>query len=100
LETGEQATRHLETAPCESDLPDARADQRRAMVRLQAVLEELDPGKREMFVMSEVEQMKGTEIAAVTGQNLNTIYARIKAARRAFTKAYRRRHPSPRGKQR
>lgn len=49
---------------------------------LHELLESLDDDKREVFVLAELEQMTAPEIALATGANLNTIYARLRAARR------------------
>jgi RNA polymerase sigma-70 factor (ECF subfamily) len=49
---------------------------------LHALLEQLDDDKREAFVMSDLEQIPVTEIADVLGVNVNTVYARVRAARR------------------
>jgi RNA polymerase sigma-70 factor (ECF subfamily) len=51
---------------------------------LHALLDELDEAKREAFVLAELEQMTAPEMAEALGLNLNTVYARIRAARQAF----------------
>jgi RNA polymerase sigma-70 factor (ECF subfamily) len=50
-------------------------------------LDRIDDDKRSVFVMAELEQMTAPEIAAALGLNLNTVYARIRAARRQFALA-------------
>jgi len=54
---------------------------------LHELLAELDFDKREVFVLAELEQMSGPEIAAALQINLNTVYARVRAARQAFEAA-------------
>lgn len=54
---------------------------------LQRFLDSLDDGKRSVFILAELEQHSGREIAAALGINPNTASARLRAARRAF-KAY------------
>ena len=54
---------------------------------LHAMLDELDEDKREVFVLAELEQMSGPEIAEALDVNLNTVYARLRAARTAFEQA-------------
>lgn len=54
---------------------------------LHALLDELDPEKREVFVLAELEEMTGPELAQALGLNLNTAYARLRAARAAFEQA-------------
>jgi RNA polymerase sigma-70 factor (ECF subfamily) len=54
---------------------------------LHALLAQLDQDKREVFVLAELEQMSAPEIALALEQNLNTVYARLRAARQAFEQA-------------
>ena len=49
-------------------------------------LDELDEDKREAFVLSEIEGMTAAEIAEMTGVNMNTVYARLRAARLRFSR--------------
>lgn len=65
---------------------DAEADiERNAKLALaHQALDALDDGKREVFVLSQVEQMSASEIAAITGLPVNTVYSRLRAARTAF----------------
>jgi RNA polymerase sigma-70 factor (ECF subfamily) len=51
---------------------------------LHTLLAELDDRKREVFVLGELEQLSAPEIAEVLGVNLNTVYARQRAARQRF----------------
>jgi RNA polymerase sigma-70 factor (ECF subfamily) len=45
----------------------------------------LDDDKREVFVLTHIEQMSAPEIAEVTGLPVNTVYSRLRAARSAFS---------------
>lgn len=54
---------------------------------LDRLLSALDPDKREIFVLVELDQLTVPEIAQLTGLNLNTIYSRLRAARIAFDTA-------------
>jgi RNA polymerase sigma-70 factor (ECF subfamily) len=47
-------------------------------------LESLDEDKREVFVLSQIEQLSAPEIAAIIGIPLNTVYSRLRASRAAF----------------
>ncbi len=47
-------------------------------------LSTLSDPKREVFVLSEIEQLSAPEIASVTSVPLNTVYARLRAARAEF----------------
>jgi RNA polymerase sigma-70 factor (ECF subfamily) len=49
-----------------------------------AILDELDDDRREVFVLAEFEQLPMAAIAATLGINVNTGYARLRAARHAF----------------
>lgn len=55
----------------------------------------LDDDKREVFVLACVEQRSAPEIARITGAPLNTVYSRLRAARRAFAEAVARLEPAP-----
>ena len=57
---------------------------------LHALLETLDDDKREAFVLAELERMSGPEIADALQLNVNTAYARVRAARVAFEDAFER----------
>ena len=67
-----------------------------------SLLDELDEDKRAVFVLAELEQMAVPEIARATDANVNTVYARLRAARRDFEGAmarWRARNPrNPRSK--
>jgi len=54
---------------------------------LYAVLDELRGERREVFVLAELEQLTAPEIAHALGVNLNTVYWRLRTARREFEKA-------------
>ena len=78
----------LEIAPVsERDHPDERSARAEAVRVLYSLLDALNDEQREAFVMAELEGMQGTEIADATGVNLNTVYARLRAARREFDQA-------------
>jgi RNA polymerase sigma-70 factor (ECF subfamily) len=47
-------------------------------------LSSLDAAKREVFVLAELEQMTGPEIAEVLGLSVNTVYSRLREARIRF----------------
>lgn len=54
---------------------------------LHALLDTLDDDKRAVFVLAELEQLTAPEIAEATGTNVNTVYARLRAARKSFDAA-------------
>lgn len=56
-------------------------DARRAESRLLAVLDELDDGKRDVFVLFEIGELTLREISEATDTPLQTLYSRLQAAR-------------------
>src|SRR5688572_14261155 len=73
----ELATNGEAPEACELERAERLALARRA-------LEALDPEKREVFVLGCVEQRSAPEIAELTQVPLNTVYSRLRAARRLF----------------
>jgi RNA polymerase sigma-70 factor (ECF subfamily) len=64
--------------------PHQSAERGQMIAMLYRLLDELDDEKREVLVLSELEQMTAPEIAEVTGANLNTVYWRLRTARQEF----------------
>jgi len=54
---------------------------------LDLLLRELDEGKREVFVLAHLEELTTSEIAEALGENVNTVYSRLRSARAAFEQA-------------
>ncbi len=81
------------TEPLPDDLPANDRDPHRAAVHaeslrlLDRLLGQLDADKRAVFVLAELEQMSVPEIAEALSVNLNTVYSRLRAARKAFDEA-------------
>ena len=71
--------------------PEADAQRQEAAALLFAFLETLPESQREVFVLSELEQMRAPEIVEATGANLNTVYSRLRLGRRAFERFVARR---------
>jgi len=76
--------------PSTAPAPSAEAEQSEAVRLLDALLAEIDEDKREVLVLTQLEEMTVPEIAELLGANVNTIYARLRAARRDFDAAYAR----------
>jgi RNA polymerase sigma-70 factor (ECF subfamily) len=76
----------------ESESPDASARKAGAVRVLYALLDTLDAGKREVFILAELEQLAAPQIAEVLGINVNTVYSRLRLAREAFNLALARHH--------
>jgi RNA polymerase sigma-70 factor (ECF subfamily) len=68
----------------------ARVERNERLQLARRGLRVLDDDKREVFVLSQVEQMSAPEIAEVIGIPLNTVYSRLRAARSAFEAEVRR----------
>lgn len=73
-----------DTVPDEAERADERMVQSEGVRLLRKLLDELDDDKRAVFVLAELEQMSAPEIALALGLNLNTVYARLRAARVDF----------------
>ncbi len=59
-------------------------DQRQQLALAERLLDALPAEQREVFVLHELEQMTGPEIASLMGTPLNTVRTRLKRARDAF----------------
>jgi RNA polymerase sigma-70 factor (ECF subfamily) len=59
-------------------------EQRAAAKWLDHFLSRMTDVQREVFVLHEIEQMTGVEIAETLGINENTVFTRLRAARRIF----------------
>ena len=74
----------------ENDVACARADSYAATAAAQALraierqLDSLDDGRREVFILAQIEQMTAPEIAKTLSVKLNTVYSRLRSARREF----------------
>lgn len=67
--------------------PHERTARNEGVRLLHRLLDELDDDKRVVLVLAELEQLSVPEIAEALGENVNTVYARLRAARHAFEKA-------------
>jgi RNA polymerase sigma-70 factor (ECF subfamily) len=79
------------------DLPDLgsrgpleRAETADSVRLLDRLLRELGDDKREVFVLAHLEEMTTAEMAEVLGENTNTVYSRLRAARLEFEQALER----------
>ena len=95
LNTARHHRRSLARRGPHDPLPEALADphprgavdavaQSQAARVLHAFLDGLDEAHREVFVLAELEEMTAPEVAAATGANVNTVYSRLRTARRDF----------------
>ncbi len=70
-----------------SEGPHERMERLEGVKLLHRLLDELDDDKRIVLVLAELEAMTVPEIADSLGENQNTIYARLRTARREFEQA-------------
>lgn len=70
-----------------ADNPHDRMARSEGVRLLHKLLDEFDDEKRAVFVLAELEQMSAPEIAEALDVNVNTVYARLRAARREFEQA-------------
>jgi RNA polymerase sigma-70 factor, ECF subfamily len=70
--------------------PSEALDEHVARELLHQVLDSLDPIKREVFVLYEIEERPMSEIAEVIGCPLRTAYSRLETARKELMKAWER----------
>lgn len=75
--------------------PDRGAEQSESRALLLALLDALDVEKCEAFVLSDLEGMTAPEIGEALGVNVNTVYSRVRAARRELREALAARSRSP-----
>ena len=67
--------------------PDELAARNQALDILDRLLGQMDDSKREIFVLTEIEQLTAPEVAEVLNIKLNTVYSRLRAARKSFEEA-------------
>jgi len=67
--------------------PDEMADRRERVELLDELLARLRPEQREVFVMFELGELSGKEIAAIVEAPLKTVFSRLRLAREAFSAA-------------
>jgi RNA polymerase sigma-70 factor (ECF subfamily) len=81
-----RAQRRLElvAAPRSPDTPEDQARKHEAAVLVRSFLAGLDRDKRLVFELSDIEGMKGREIADALDVNVNSVYSRLRAARQLF----------------
>jgi RNA polymerase sigma-70 factor (ECF subfamily) len=64
--------------------PAEELDAKAAARVLDELLARMPEAQREVFILHEIEQMTGREIAEAVGANENTVHTRLRAARRIF----------------
>lgn len=78
--------------------PAAQVERAQARALLMQLLDALDEDRRIIFVSVEIEQMSCPDVAEALGVNLNTVYSRLRAARRDFEAVLSRHRAREQGK--
>ena len=78
---------HTESFEDIAPSPLEAATRTEAMKLLMDFLAKIDEAKREVFLLTEIEQLTAPEIAAHLSVPLNTVYSRLRAARHEFEEA-------------
>ena len=79
------ALTRLTTLPgVEAATPEHEADRRRSGQQVRACIARLSEAQREVFVLFELEELDGAEIAAILEIPINTVWSRLRLARAAF----------------
>jgi RNA polymerase sigma-70 factor, ECF subfamily len=77
-------TTSLEAMPAHADQADQLLERRDDLALFDAVLDGMSADHRAVFVMFELSEMTGDDVAATLGVPLGTAYSRIRLAREAF----------------
>lgn len=64
--------------------PHVVLEQKEAFEHVDAFVEQLDAAQRDVFVLCDIEGIPATEVADTLGVKLNTVYSRLRLARRRF----------------
>lgn len=70
--------------------PQSMAEQSEQVKFIWSLLQKLDLPKREVFILTELEEMTAPEIAIAIDVPLNTVYSRLRAARQELELAFQR----------
>jgi RNA polymerase sigma-70 factor (ECF subfamily) len=86
--SGDDDRHGAEAFPSAGATPLEQLEHAEALQLVVSLLDELDHDKREVLVLAQLEELSAPEIAESLGLNVNTVYARLRAARQAFDAAY------------
>ena len=82
----------LTSEPATDASPAEQLERKAAVALLDELLAKMSDDQREVFVLHEIEYLSGPEIAEVTDSNENTVWTRLRAARRIFHEGVARQH--------
>jgi RNA polymerase sigma-70 factor (ECF subfamily) len=89
----------LDTEPPAGVSPAEHLERKLALELLDSLLAKMTSDQREVFVLHEIEHLSGAEIAALTASNENTVWTRLRAARRIFQEGVARQQARRRAEQ-
>jgi RNA polymerase sigma-70 factor (ECF subfamily) len=81
----------LAAIPDHRPAPDHQLARQRAAQTVMEILDAMEPEKREVFALMELEQQSAPTVAELLGVPLNTVYSRLRLARARFEQALARR---------
>lgn len=88
---------HRAPTPAPAPDPEVAVASARAAEWIETFIAQLDPNQRAVFVLTDVEGLSAPEVAKATGMGLNSVYSRLRLARRHFERAVALRSASPGG---
>lgn len=77
----EEVSLELQTS---SPGPESMTASKEVGQRVEALLQKLEPERREVLLLVDLEGYSVPEVASATGVNLNTLYTRLRSARQQF----------------
>lgn len=93
-ERDSRAAEDVDSLTSNEQSPLAAAEHNLEVRVLSTLIDGLEERKREVFVLSEILEMSGPEIAETIGVPVNTVYSRLRAAREDFDAAAQRHRKS------
>jgi RNA polymerase sigma-70 factor (ECF subfamily) len=78
--------------------PEEEVSARQARARLEALLDQMEIGRRAVLVMFEIDRMSCDEIAGAIGVPIGTVYSRLHAARKELQRLLARQNARERGR--
>ena len=72
----------------DDDTPDERASRQERGMLIHQCVQRLSEKQREVFVLYELEELEGAEIASILDVPVNTVWSRLRLARQAFRKQW------------
>lgn len=73
--------------PCPTPSPESHTERRQAADFVRRFVARLDPPKRRVFELTEIDGLPVPHVAEICNINLNTAYSRLRAARQQFAQA-------------